>query len=302
MNDATIHDTVTAMLKAWPGFPRLHVAMNEFPEVSVYLAGGAVRRVLLAEERPVKDFDFFLDGPYREEFTERLAQDGVMGHTGFGSPRWFPAPHGSPSADLMHVRRLSSGLPKCRDIVGALKQGDCTVNAVAVNLRTGAVVDPLHGRRDAARRIMRAVRFDFSTQPIRPGTRVTYLDTVWVRFVHYASILGLRIEPRTSAWLRTYCPSEIKIREFAEMAFNHGLRFGVDRFSEYRLARLGKSCSAAACAVTACVCARFSRMSRKKGNSCREILRRSRTFGRAAPARYRGRGFPVARWMTKGAE
>jgi hypothetical protein len=236
MNDAIIHDRMTATLNAWAGFPWLFAALKKIPAVEVYLAGGAVRGLLLDEDRPVKDFDFFLDGPYVEEFLARLEKVGVMGRTAYGSARWFPGPAGSPSADLMHVKQFSNGLPKCANVAEAMRQCDCTVNAVAVNLRTGAVVDPTGGRRDAERRVMRAVRFDYPTQPIRPGTQVTHLDTQWLRIAYYAWLLGLKIDSGTLTWLRTYCPSKAKIQYFVTLVSSHGMRLAVDRFCEFRLA------------------------------------------------------------------
>jgi hypothetical protein len=235
MNDLIIHDRITATLHGWAGLPYLLAAMQDFPAVEVYLGGGAVRRVLLEENRAVKDFDFFLDGPNVDEFRSRLAANGVVDRTAYGSPRWFPGPDGSPSADLMHVKQFCNGLPNCRNVSEAMTQCDCTVNAVAVNLRTGTVIDPTGGRRDAERRVMRAVHFNCLTRPIRPDTQVTHLDILWLRIAYYARLLELKIESCTTRWLRIYCPSRTKMDYFVDLAISHGMRFGVDRFCEFRM-------------------------------------------------------------------
>jgi hypothetical protein len=219
MNDTTLRNAVMDTLEAWPGFASIRAAMKDLPGVKVYLGGGAVRRLLLGEDRAVKDFDLFLDGPCQEQLVQRLGKAGVIRRTPYGSPRWFPSPGGSPYADLIHVRRFSNGLWKCRNMLDAMNQFDCTVNAVAVELRTGAVLDPQHGRRDAARRIARAVRFDLPARPIRPGMRVTHAGALWLRIVHYALILGLQIEPHTWAWLGEHRPPQTEVQEFAQRFF-----------------------------------------------------------------------------------
>ncbi len=224
MNQTTIHREARRLLNAWPGFRAVQTALGDLPDLTVYLGGGALRRVLLSGDRPlpdltVKDFDLFVDGPRLDRFFERLARAGRMESNPYGSPRWFPDPEGSPYADLIPVRRFTNGLWKCGNIVDVLRQVDCTINAAALDLRSGALWDPQNGRRDAARRIMRVSRFDFPAQPICPRAGVTHAAGAWHRVLHYASALGLEIEPRTVRWLLDRHPTASESRRFAETFF-----------------------------------------------------------------------------------
>ena len=66
---------------------------------------------------------------------------------------------------------------------------------------------------------MRTVRFDIPARPIRPGAGVTHAGALWHRLLHYACILGLRIEPQTARWLIRHRPPEAESQRFAETFF-----------------------------------------------------------------------------------
>jgi hypothetical protein len=216
MTDDAIRLAVEELLAAWSGWPTLNRTIDELPDLHVYLAGGVMRDVLLGNNRPVKDFDFFLGGSAIAQALDRLALAGHLVNGPFGSPRWYPQPDGSPYSDLIPIEKFQAGLWPCEDIVDVLNQFDCTINAVAIDLRTAAIYDPQNGRRDAERRVMRAVRFDRSlVAPSRIG--LAYSVTHWYRFVHYASVLGLEIEPVTLRWLRAIRPSDADARRYAEV-------------------------------------------------------------------------------------
>ncbi len=219
MNETTIQSETMRLLEAWPGFQAVKTALGDLPDLEVYLSGGALRGVLLGEDRPVKDFDLFLDGPCLDPFVQRLERAGRIEYNPYGSPRWFPLSSGSPYADLIPVPRFSNGLWQCRNILDALNQFDCTINATALNLRTAAFLDPQNGRYDAAHRIMRAVRFDVPATPIRPQAGLTHAGVLWHRLLHYACTLGLQIEPRTARWLIDHRPQEAESLRFAETFF-----------------------------------------------------------------------------------
>src|SRR5262249_18999421 len=154
--------------------------------------------ILLGNNRPVKDFDFIVGGAAINQALDRLALAGHLSRGPFGSPRWSPQPDGSRSADLIPIEKFRAGLWPCEDIVDVLNQFDCTINAIAIDLRTSVIHDPQNGRRDVERRVMRAVRFDFSIiSPAATCLGLGYSVTHWFRFVHYASVLGLEIEPVT---------------------------------------------------------------------------------------------------------
>ncbi len=217
--------------------PRVVNRVDRLPGLQVYLGGGVVRQALLGEPRSAKDFDLFVDGIDVDPLVEQLSHAGRVVHGPYGAPRWFPAPEGSPYADLIPIRRFTNGLWPCENIVDVLNQVDFTLNALAVDLRTGEVFDPQNGQRDALRRTMRAVRFDRPCEPIRPEIAVSHRTALWHRLVHYASVLKLRIEPVTLRWLHANRPSEADSRQFAQCFFTPAL----DLFE--RSAAIGASAS-----------------------------------------------------------
>lgn len=228
MQNATLQSAVNRLLQRWPGFPPLSDLLRRLPELQVYLAGGVVRQALLGQERQVKDFDLFVDGVSVDTLVGELSRAGHIAYSPYGAPRWLPFPEGSPYADLIPIRRFTNGLWPCENIVDVLNQVDFTLNAVAIDLRTGAVFDPQNGQRDARRTTMRAVRFDRPVDSIRPEIPVSHRSALWHRLVHYAGMLQLNIEPVTLAWLRANRPSEADSRAFAACFFRPSLQLPED--------------------------------------------------------------------------
>jgi len=174
--------------------------MAEYPDVEVFLAGGVVRDSARGSNRQPKDFDFFLRGRHAPDFVEGLSHLGQLSYGPFGSPRWSPG-GSEPYADVMLIERFQNGVEKCTDIVGVLKQFDFTANAVAVDLRKATFYDPCNGVEDSRLGQMRAVRFDYPDEPITAGHRLTRTVVLWMRLMHYASVLELRPDEKTRRWL-----------------------------------------------------------------------------------------------------
>jgi hypothetical protein len=173
--------------------------LAKLPGLEVYLAGGALRNLILG--RQPKDFDFFLAGKAVDEALASLAALGHLDRGPFGSPRWFPAEGAPAYADLIPVETFSNGLWHCADITDVLNQFDFTLNALAVDLRTGRWFNPQNALRDLSLGVMRAVRFDYPDEPIAPGRTLTRPAVLWCRLLHYAALLKLTIEPVTLEWL-----------------------------------------------------------------------------------------------------
>jgi hypothetical protein len=201
MTLASAFPEVRRRLEAWCGFPALSEALHAHPDVRIHVAGGAIRNVLMGLASQSKDWDFFLSGPSVNAFVSRMAAVGRLEHTPYGAPRWHPPQDAAQYADLMPVRDFVPGLWPCEDIVDVLDQFDFTANAVAFDLRTGEAFDPQNGARDAMRRIMKMVRFDYPAGPYVAGAPLDRNTVLWFRVLHYASTLQLGIEPLTRAWL-----------------------------------------------------------------------------------------------------
>jgi hypothetical protein len=175
--------------------------LDRYPAVDCFVAGGVVRDVLLEVPPLPSDIDLFLGGSPVPQLVEDLAMAGTVQRGPFGSPRWTPDGETS-YADVIPLESFYNGLWRCEDIVDALNQFDFTCNAVALDLRSGAFYDPQNGARDARRRSLRAVRFDYPDEPIAPGSDLTRLAVLWFRLLHYARARKLEIEPVTLSWLR----------------------------------------------------------------------------------------------------
>jgi tRNA nucleotidyltransferase/poly(A) polymerase len=198
---ATLHENALHTLKSWKGFSSISDALERFPDVDIFLAGGVIRNLLADIEIPSKDFDFFVDGPNLDEFLHYLAVRGKLTFGPFGSPRWHHQVDDDSYCDIVLIRRFYNGLWHCRDIIDVLNQFDFTANAVALNLRSGAICNPQNGVDDATKRIIRAVRFDYPEEAISNTTSLSRNCVLWIRLQHYATVLGFDIEPVTQKWI-----------------------------------------------------------------------------------------------------
>lgn len=225
MNLAQAHPTVRRRLENWSGYQALVRALERFTDLRAFLAGGVVRDCLLETSTPLKDFDFFLKGSSIEAAVEFLANQGDLEHTPYGSPRWFPNSNRKQYADLMSIEDFIPGLWKCEDIVDVLNQFDFTANAVAFDLRTGESFDPQNGARDALRRTMKMVRFDYPEGPFIAGAELSRNAVLWFRVLHYARVLGLTIEPFTLEWLKAHRAFNRHAHEFSHLFFRPHLRY-----------------------------------------------------------------------------
>ena len=83
-------------------------------------------------------------------------------------------------------------------IVADLARRDFTVNAIAVNPETGALVDPFHGRQDLAAKTLRAVGNPFERFS-EDGLRV-------LRAARFCAVLEFELEPATFAAIAPTLP------------------------------------------------------------------------------------------------
>lgn len=196
-----LYGDVKVILQSWSGYPVLSHLITELPTIRVFLAGGVLRDILLRTKRPPKDYDFFVDGPALDSVLAILESHGTVTFGPFGSPRWFPSISDATYADIIHVRNFYNGLGHCDNMLDVLQQFDFTANAIAIDLKTGGILDPLNGSEDINRRIMRAVRFDYPDEPISPHNPISRLSVLWFRLLHYAAQCELEIEPVTMSWL-----------------------------------------------------------------------------------------------------
>ena len=197
-----ISEQVRIDLLSWSGFSRIEYILTMYPNLRIYLAGGAIRDKILGRSGTRGDFDFFLSG---HDYTSALAflnKTGRMTIGPRGSPRWYPEGSSHRYCDVVATDRLDHGLGPCETMLDVLKQFDFTGNAIALDLRSHTIYDPVNGIDDLLEGIIRAVRFDFPLTSIASGQTLTHRASLWFRILHYAALLELKLEDNTLRWVK----------------------------------------------------------------------------------------------------
>lgn len=213
-----------AKLARLPGAERLRRIVATQRQAEVYLVGGAVRDLLLKRRRG--DLDFVVRGVPLTMLQQLLGKHGEVNLVGktFGVLKFTPrgskqeldialprTEHAFGTGGTRDVEVQSDAtLPLERD----LERRDFTVNAMAVDLATGALIDPHGGLNDLAGEQLRAVG--------DPAERFTEDNSRMLRGLRFAIELGFTIEPKTWRTLKTLVlhlaaavvPRELVSREF----------------------------------------------------------------------------------------
>ncbi|HMN44625.1 MAG TPA: multifunctional CCA addition/repair protein [Povalibacter sp.] len=162
--------------------------------MKVYLVGGAVRDELLG--LPVRERDWVVVGARPEELT-------AAGYKPVGKdfPVFLHPQTGEEYALARTERKTGPGyrgfdtrFSPDVTLEEDLERRDLTINAIAKDPDSGALIDPFGGRRDIASRVLRHVSAAFVEDPVR------VLRTA--RFASRFASLGFGIAPETIALMR----------------------------------------------------------------------------------------------------
>ncbi len=168
----------------------------------LYEVGGTVRDSLLSRRVASKDFDFLVTGLPYEELCQLLRAHGRVDVVGksFGVIKFLPSEargHDAGQIDFALPRReYSTGLGH-RDfavdfdhtlpVESDLVRRDFTINAIARDVKTGSYIDPLGGRADLERKIIRYTNpASFTEDPLR-----------MLRAMQFAARFEFTIDPET---------------------------------------------------------------------------------------------------------
>lgn len=170
----------------------------------VYAVGGCVRDHLL--QKPVKDLDLLVRLVKIDNLITILKNCGHTNLVGksFGVIKFFPDENKNLEIDIALPRReISTGIghkdfavefDETLDITVDLKRRDFTMNAMAQNIMTGEITDPVNGRQDIQNKIIRTVfENSFKEDPLR-----------LLRAIQFASRFDFKIEEKTFAEIKTH--------------------------------------------------------------------------------------------------
>lgn len=163
------------------------------------LVGGTIRDALL--RRPTADLDLVTNAS-PDEVRELTEGAGWARRTYPVGERFGTVGVVLADGDTVEVSRYRS---EALDAVGTAARfaldaahRDFTVNAIALDLTDGAVLDPVGGRADLAARLLRA--------PGSPADRFAEDPLRVLRTARFVSELGFEVQPQTAAELRGAAP------------------------------------------------------------------------------------------------
>jgi tRNA nucleotidyltransferase/poly(A) polymerase len=210
------------------GNARIHPILKEVAAVftrrgkKVYLVGGAVRDLLRGEK--ARDWDLATDARPEEViafFREKGPVPGAAGKGG-GKPLGFVIPTGIKHGTVtVHYRgyalevttfRTESDYrdgrrPEKVEFAAAVEEDlsrrDFTMNAAALSLPEGVLIDPFGGAADIGRRLIRCVG--------KPGERFSEDGLRPLRAVRFAAQLGFRVDEAVLAAIAPALPVTAKV-------------------------------------------------------------------------------------------
>ncbi|MBU1038863.1 hypothetical protein KKC17_01335 [Patescibacteria group bacterium] len=139
------------------------------PTAEIYLVGGAVRNLLL--KRPTKDYDLLVKNIPADPLEKNLKKLGTTNLVGknFGVFKWLPKNWSGELIDVAlprtehslnfsgHYRDFSVQSDANLTVEQDLARRDFTLNALALNLSTGKIIDPYNGQSDLNNKIIKTV-------------------------------------------------------------------------------------------------------------------------------------------------
>jgi len=129
---------------------------------NAFLVGGAVRDHLLDPKAQLQDFDFVIfDLPDLEGFSRDLANQTASA--------FVPLDRENGVFRLVNERwQADLTLPRGADLLADLRARDFSVNAIAFDLQSNTILDPLNGKRDLEDKRLRVLSADaFAVDPLR---------------------------------------------------------------------------------------------------------------------------------------
>lgn len=167
-----------------------------------YICGGYIRDYILYGNGG-KDIDVFINCTIEElnMLITYLEKYGRVVYGQYGSPRFYPNAIDGHYVDIVPFYNFIVSPKPILTIDDLLKNFDFTANAIGVNIKTGAIYDPVHGITDINNRVLRAVRLDFPEKPVSNDIPLSAVSVFWFRLLHFQNKLGFEFEKQTKEWV-----------------------------------------------------------------------------------------------------
>jgi tRNA nucleotidyltransferase (CCA-adding enzyme) len=170
-------------------------------QAEIYLVGGKVRDVLL--QRQSYDYDFVVRNVPAKDLENFLSKEGKVGLVGksFGVFKFLPKkynldeqidialPRTEHSFNTGGYRDFDIQSDPSLEITKDLERRDFTINALALNLSTGELIDPFKGQKDLADKLIKTVG--------SPQDRFKEDYTRMLRAIRFSTQLYFKIDPAT---------------------------------------------------------------------------------------------------------
>lgn len=199
-------NNISKNIKYVPGFDILRQVLERSQGFKFYIAGGAIRNLIKQIPGDLNDIDVFVDlldntSSSFEEILNTLSKYGYLEFGQYGAPRWFPVKNSKLYYDIIPFSKFNVGFGTPNTIESLLSQFDFTANAIAYNILSSELHDPINGLTDLKDKIFKHVRLDFPDEIITKQIPLQRLTVLWFRFIHYSSKLNFEINENTLNWL-----------------------------------------------------------------------------------------------------
>lgn len=203
----------TEKLKNLPELDFINDFYKEFPDSNFYLVGGMVRDAARGTQILSKDFDFVVNKINIDDLTSFLESKGKVNLVGknFGVIKFQPK-------GVEMDEPIDIALPRTEFSVGEgggykdfevqadpslpiekdLARRDLTINALALDIKTGKIVDPYNGLQDLAKNKIKTVE--------NPADRFKEDYSRMLRAIRFAVRFGFDLEENTENTIRKLAP------------------------------------------------------------------------------------------------